>query len=76
MGLQNLFGAPKIPAPPPLPPPVTPAAPNMVDNAGAVAEAKRKAAALAQGGRDSNIATGASGLTSEALTARKMLLGR
>lgn len=78
MGLPNLFSAPKVQPPPALPPPVTPAAPNMPDQAVQIGEVRRRIRAMAQlsGGRSGDIATGGGGLASDAATTRKTLLGR
>jgi hypothetical protein len=59
------------PLPPPPPPPPTPVDPNV----GRVRTSIRRRAAAA-GTRQSTIATGAQGLSTEALTTRKSLLGQ
>lgn len=73
-----LGGGPDIPAPATPPPPVTPpeSAPTKNDPAvKGAGEAERKRAALAQG-RGSTILTGSRGITSDANTAKKTLLGQ
>lgn len=65
------------PAPAPVapPPPEKPKAAPTVDTAGDEAEAAKKARIKAEG-RDSTILTSGSGVTSEATTNKKMLLGQ
>ena len=67
--------APKMPAPPP-PPPAPPPPPTPVDEGvRRVRENIRRRAAVS-GGRASTIATSAQGLSTEALTTKKTLLGQ
>ena len=67
--------APKIPDPPP-PPPPPPEPPKMADEAQRRARDEQLAEARRRAGAQSTIATGAGGLTEEANTAKKTLLGQ
>lgn len=69
------MGAPKAPAPPP-PPPPPPAPPKKPDPAVREARNDEKSRIRAMAGRSSTIATGAQGLTDEASTTGKKLLGQ
>ena len=68
-----MFGGGGSPPPPPKPPPTPPAAPTPADTS--VVEAGQKVRTGAKGGIGSTIATGSGGLTTEATTSRKSLLG-
>jgi len=72
---MSFFSAPKMPAPPPLPP-APPPIPTPVDPAitGVRENIRRRQAA--SGGRGKTIATSAQGLSTEAQTTNKSLLGQ
>lgn len=69
--MGGLFSSPKIQAPAPAPPPPGPAAAEVQD---AMKRERRRTASAT--GRASTVLTGGQGLTSEATTASKKLLGQ
>lgn len=71
---MGIFSKPKSPPPPPLPPaPPPPPKPTDPNVTRAKRDERRRAAGAI--GRGSTILTGSQGLTTEASTARKTLLG-
>lgn len=73
---MGIFSGPKTPAPPPLPP-AAPPPKKITDPAVSKAKGDQRRRALGSVGRSNTFLTqgGAQGLTSEANTARKSLLG-
>lgn len=69
------FSSPSIPAPAPPPPPPA-KVPTPVDEGVSKAREEEKRKALLAQGRQSTLLTGSQGLTSEAQTQRKTLLGQ
>lgn len=70
--MSGLFSSPKMPPPTPAPPPPTSASSEVAD----AMLSQRKRVAMMSAGRASTILTGGAGLTTEAPTAAKRLLGQ
>ncbi len=72
---MSIFSGPSMPPPPPLPPPPPPPPTPVDPGVRAVRDNIRRRAAVS-GGRGSTIMTSPQGLSSEALTTKKSLLGQ